>query len=146
VRARRAAVAAAVAALVAAGGGCGGDDGGDSPPAPEAAGAAVTGFSRALGSGDGETACGLLTSGARAAFIKRVETIAGTRDCATAMMRVHDAAGAEVNEALSTATVSGVQVNGDSATAKLTAGGHATSVSLQKQDGDWKLTGVPGIQ
>jgi hypothetical protein len=146
VRARRAAVAAALAALVVAAGGCGGDDGGDSPPAPEAAGVVVTEFSRALGSGDGEKACGLLTSGARAAFIKRVETLAGTKDCATALTRVHDAAGAEVNEALSTATVSDVRVNGDSATAKLTAAGHATSVSLQKEDGDWKLTGVPGIQ
>jgi hypothetical protein len=131
--------------LVVAGtllGGCGG--GGKKVPDTQAAGAAVTGFAKAFGSGDGKTACDLLTPAARAAFVKRVQGLATTRDCATGMVKVHDAAGADVNAAFSAATVSNVKVTGDSATATLTASGHSTSVSLARQGGKWRLNGVPG--
>jgi hypothetical protein len=130
---------AIAAALIAAG--CGGG----APPSPEAAGAAVTGFSKAFGAGDGAKACGLLTSAAQAAFAKRVQALAPTSDCPTAIKRVHDAAGPQVTRALAAAKVSAVKVNGNSATATLTAAGHSTSVGLTRQDGSWKLTGVPGI-
>jgi Tfp pilus assembly protein PilW len=123
--------------------GCGG--GGGSTPGPAAAGAAVTGFSRAFGAGDGAKACGLLTSAAQAAFVKRVQVLAPTSDCPTAIKRVHDAAGTQVTGALAAAKVSAVKVNGNAATATLTAAGHSTTVGLAMQDGAWKLTGVPGI-
>ena len=41
--------------------------------------------------------------------------------------------------------MSDVKVAGSTATAQLTASGHATTVTLSKQDGAWKLNGVPGI-
>jgi hypothetical protein len=61
------------------------------------------------------------------------------------MTKVHDEAGDDVNQAFQTATVSHVKVTGGSATATLTASGHSTAVGLAEQDGEWKLTGVPGI-
>jgi hypothetical protein len=110
-----------------------------------AAGAAVTGFSRALGAGNGAQACGLLTTAAQAAFVRRVQALGPTRDCPAAIKRVHDAAGSQVSAAFSLATVSDVRVTGNSATALLTASGHSTLVRVAKQDGRWKLTGVPGL-
>ena len=42
------------------------------------------------------------------------------------------------------ATVSGVKVDGDTATASLVAGGHTEEVTLERQDDDWLLTKAPG--
>jgi hypothetical protein len=122
--------------------GCGG---GKQVSDPEAARTALTSFTKAFGTGDGKKACDLLTTAARAAFLKRVQALVPTRDCATAIRKVHDAAGAEVNSALAAATVSSVKVSGNTAIAMLTASGHTTSVALAKQGGSWKLTGFPGI-
>ena len=134
----------ALVLLVAlAAGGCGG---GNASPDPEAARSAVSGFVKAFGAGDGGKACDLLTSTAQAAIVKRVKVLAAASDCPTAIERLHDAAGSEVAGAFASAKVSDVRVTGDSATAQLTAEGHSTPVSLTKEDGDWKLTGVPGIQ
>jgi hypothetical protein len=131
-----------VAALVASG--CGG--GGGSTNDPQAAGAAVTAFAKAFGAGNGQKSCGLLTSDAQAAFVKRVQTLAPTRDCATAIVRVHAAAGAQVAAAFSAAKVVGTpQVKGGSATVTLSAAGHSTVVVLKKQGGAWKLAAVPGL-
>lgn len=137
---RRAAVAAIVVLLAGCGGG-----GGQRVPDEDAASAAVLGFSKAFGAGKGEEACDLLTDDARAAFLKRVQTLITTDDCATAMTKVHDEAGDDVNEAFQSATVSNVEVNGGSASVTLTASGHSTTVGLADQDGEWRLTGVPGI-
>jgi hypothetical protein len=140
VGAREAAVGAAAALAVL--GGCGG---GGKVPDPDAARSAVSHFAKAFGGGDGKAACDLLTKAAQAAFVKRVQVLAATKDCPAAMAKVHAAAGADVNAALSAATVSNVKVAGATATATLTASGHSTSVNLAKQDGVWELTGVPGI-
>jgi hypothetical protein len=138
-------MARAVAVLAAAAfvlGGCGG---GKSVPAPEAASQAVTGFAKAFGGGDGQKACDLLTPAARTAFLKKSHTVAPTTDCAVAMRRIHDLAGASVTQPLAAATVSDVKVTGATASALLTANGHSTSVYLAKQGDSWKLTGVPGL-
>jgi hypothetical protein len=105
----------------------------------------VLGFAKAFGSGKADEACALLTGDARTAFLRRVQTLVPTRECAVAMKRVHDEAGSNVTQAFATATVSNVKVNGGSATATLTAAGHSTSVGLAQQGGKWRLTGVPGI-
>jgi hypothetical protein len=139
-----AAGAAALALAVAALTGCGGGE--PKVPDSKAAGDAVTGFAKAFASGDGAKACDLLTTGARAAFVKRAQTATGSKDCAGAMKRVHDLAGSSVTGPFATATVSGVKVSGATATATLTAAGHSATVNLAVQDGAWKLTGVPGIQ
>lgn len=144
-RASRAAVACAVAAAVASGcGGGGGGDGGEAAPAPDAVRSAVTGFARAFAAGDGRRSCARLTPAAQAAFLKRVRKLAPAGDCATAIARLHDAAGSQVTQAFATAAVGAVEVAGTTATARLTASGHATTVRLVKQGGDWKLAAVPG--
>ena len=133
--------AAIILAAALAIGGCGGggsDSGGD----PKAA---VEGFAKAFGAGDGKQACDLLTPAGRTAFLKRVRTLAGTNDCPTAIKRVHDAAGAQVTGAFASAKVSAVKVSGSTGTATLTAAGHSTTVRLAKEGGAWKLEGVPGI-
>jgi hypothetical protein len=123
--------------------GCGG---GSEQPDPDAARSAVSDFAEAFGAGDGGKACDLLTSTAQAAIVQRVKVLVAATDCPTAIQRLHDAAGSQVTSAFAAAKVTDVQVKGDTATARLTSSGHSTSVALMKQGGDWKLTGVPGIQ
>jgi hypothetical protein len=124
-------------------GGCGG--GGQKVPDSDAARAAVLGFSKAFGAGKGDVACALLTADARAAFLKRVQALVPTKDCAVAMTTVHDQAGADVNQAFTNATAGNVKVKDGAAAVTLTASGHSTTVGLAKEGGSWKLTGVPGI-
>jgi hypothetical protein len=106
----------------------------------------VTSFAKALGAGDGRRSCALLTSGAQAAFLKRVQALVPTRDCPTAIERIHAAAGAQAAAAFSAAKVIGTpRVRGDSATVILSAAGHSTTVAVKKQGGAWKLAAVPGL-
>jgi hypothetical protein len=129
----------AAAALVS---GCGG--GGDKPPDQEQVTTAVTDFAHAFGKGDGKKACELLTDSARNTFVTRIASLVGTRDCAEAIAKLPGLAGPNVTGPFQTATVSKVTVTGDNATAVLTAAGHSAQVMLQKADGDWLLTQVPG--
>jgi hypothetical protein len=133
------ALGAVLIALVLTASGCGGKS--DS----EAARAAVTGFTKAFGKGDGAKACKLLTPAARDAFLKRVKVLTGTSDCAKALKGVHDAAGRQVTDAFEAAKVSDVEIKGSNATAKVTASGASTTVGLKKQGDKWLLTGVPGV-
>jgi hypothetical protein len=128
-----------LAALLTAG--CGGSD---KPPDREQVSTAVTSFAHAFGKGDGAQACKLLTPGARDAFVARIAALVGTRDCAEAIGKLPGLAGANVTGPFQTAKVNGVSVSGDNATATLVAGGHSAQVRLQKRDGDWLLTHVPG--
>jgi hypothetical protein len=125
-------------------GACGGG-GAKAKPDPEAAADAVTGFTKAFAAGDGAKACDLLTSAAAAAFVKRAQVSTGARDCPTSMKRVAELAGSSVTDPLSKATVGEVKVTGDRAATTVTASGHSTAVTLSKEDGAWKLNGVPGI-
>lgn len=143
-RSRLAAALATLMVLAALVGGCGGGSA-KAPSDAEAASAAVRGFATAFGTGKGGDACDLLTKDAQAAFLRRVQDLVRTSDCATAMTKVHDEAGSDVTQAFATATVSAVHVSGTTGMATLTASGHSTTVGLVKQGGDWKLTGVPGI-
>lgn len=134
-------LSAVVLAAVLAG--CGG---GETPKSDsEAAAGAVTSFTRAFAAGDGAKACSLLTPAAATAFVKRAQNATGARDCPTSLKRVHDLAGSSVTGPLATAAVGRVDVKGDTATTTVTASGHSTPVTLSKQDGAWKLNGVPGV-
>jgi hypothetical protein len=137
---RRAASAGAVAILVLAG--CGGN--GDAPPDAEQVDTIVADYAHAFGGGDGERACELLTPDAREAFVKRVSSVVGTTDCAEAMAKLQSFAGPNVTGPFEEATVNGVEVDGDRATAELVAGGHSEKVTLEKVDGEWLLTRAPG--
>jgi hypothetical protein len=131
---------AVLAVLVAGCGGGSGDKGSD----PKQVATAVTDFAHAFGKGDGAKACALLTPGARDAFVARISSLVGTRDCADAIGKLPAVAGANVTGPFQTATVDTVKVTGNNATARLIAGGHSAQVTLQKRDGDWLLTRVPG--
>ena len=137
---KRATSALVAMALAIAGCGGGSDKGSDQ----EQVTAAVTDFAHAFGKGDGSKACDLLTPGARDAFVTRIASLVGTSDCSEAIGKLPAVAGANVTGPFQTATVDSVKVNGDSATARLNAGGHSATVTLQKRDGDWLLTHVPG--
>jgi hypothetical protein len=137
---KRASSALAVLALLVTGCGGGGDKGSDQ----EQVTAVVTDFAHAFGKGDGAKACKLLTPGARDAFVSRISTLVGTRDCESAIGKLPAVAGANVTGPFQTAKVDGVKVTGGTATARLTAAGHSAEVTLQKRDGDWLLTRVPG--
>ncbi len=132
----------ALLALAIALAGCGG--GGSKGSDQQQVTTAVTDFAHAFGDGDGKTACSLLTPGARDAFVARIASLVGTRDCAAAIGKLPAVAGVNVTGPFRTAKVDAVTVKGDTATARLTAAGHSAQVSLQKRDGDWLLTGVPG--
>jgi hypothetical protein len=139
---RAAAVSCAVAASVVLAAGCGGS--GDRSDDPDAVTRAVTDYAHAFGSGDGGKACGLLTPGARDSFVKRVSSLVGTSDCAEAISKLQSVAGPNVTGPFQDATVSGARVTGDKASAELKAGGAAKTVSLERRDGKWLLTRVPG--
>lgn len=138
----KAASCALVALVVLAAAGCGG--GGSKGSDQQQVTTAVTDFAHAFGKGDGKTACSLLTPAARNAFVSRISTLVGTRDCAQAIGKLPSVAGPNVTGPFQTAKVDSVKVNGNSASARLTAAGHSAPVTLQKQDGNWLLAHVPG--
>ncbi|MEA2427977.1 MAG: hypothetical protein QOF37_1605 [Thermoleophilaceae bacterium] len=105
---------------------------------------AVTEFAHAFGKGDGKKACAKLTPAARITFVSRIESIVGTRDCAEAIGKLPALAGANVTGPFQTAKVDSVKVSGDTATARIIAAGHSAPVSLQRSNGEWLLTRVPG--
>jgi hypothetical protein len=105
----------------------------------------VTNFVKAFGAGDGKTACTLMSQEAQAAFVQQVGGPLRTNDCASAVAAAHGEAAAELNLDFSGASVTKVKVNGDSATAVVTAHGRSLPANLSKAGGSWKLTGVPGL-
>ena len=142
---RASALLAAPLAVALIASGCGGHGtSAKAVPDSAAAEAAVAGFAKAFAAGDGASACDLLTPAARAAFVKRVQKLVSSSDCATGIKRIHDDAGQQVTSAFATATVGAVKVAGATATAELRASGHSTIVHLAKQGGSWKLTALPG--
>jgi len=134
-------LATAVAALALAG--CGGGDENDAPD-PEQVTEVATDYAHAFGDGDGERACELLTPGAQDAFVERVSSLVGTRDCPEAVSKLQAVAGPNVTGPFREATVDGVKVTGDKATARINAGGSSEQVTLEQRDGEWLLTKAPG--
>ena len=102
--------------------------------------------------GDGKTACSLLTpDGQRqleALVVKRANGLIASRpSCTDAVSLVHSFAGSKLLNALSTARVARVKVNGDNATAQVVDGTAFApqTVSLAKVGGAWRIAGVPGV-
>jgi hypothetical protein len=125
--------------------GCGGGGGGSSSSSSDDVRAVTENFVKAFGAGDGKTACTLMTPGGQAAFVKQVGGPLGVRDCAKAVEAAHGEAGAELNLDFSGASVKSVTVNGDAATAVVSAGKRSLAAKLSNAGGSWKLTGVPGL-
>ena len=134
--------ALAVAAVAVALSGCGGSS---SSSDPSDVRDSVTNFVQTFGAGDGKGACALMTPQAQAAFVKRVGGPLNVKDCAGAVAAAHGEAAAQLNLDFAGASVTKVQVNGDSATATVTAGSRSLPANLSKADGSWKLTAIPGL-
>jgi len=109
-------------------------------------------YLRAQTSGDGQTACSLLTGAAQ----RQLETLvlqAGnglltTRpSCQDAVGLVRAVAGAKLLNALSKAQIAQVQVQGNDATAEIIDGAAfgQQQVSLQRSGSTWQIAGVPAL-
>jgi len=115
-------------------------------------GQVVRSYLSAQTQGDGQTACSLLTPGGQrqleALVVKRANgLITAQPSCADAVSLVHSFAGSKLLNALSTARVGQVKVNGDNATAQVADGAVFTpqTVSLAKVGTAWRIAGVPGL-
>jgi ketosteroid isomerase-like protein len=131
--------AAAVAAATLLFSACGGSGGGDSEDAKVAA--VVRDYFKAFAAGDGKQACEQLGAETRV----KLEKETGAKDCAAAI----GAAAKEPDvkrftKELGDVKVLEVEVDGSNATAKVRAIGQTTTVPLQKEDGDWRITGAAG--
>jgi hypothetical protein len=137
---RGARAATALAALAVAG--CGGG-GGDEATAVRST---VQRYVDAFVNGDGAKACSLMTARTRRTFVNDSKPLTHTDDCATATGSVRAAAGQKAIDDLRRARISAVKVNGDRATARLTAGAGQSVATLSKEGGDWKVSSAPGAK
>jgi hypothetical protein len=123
-----------------------------SPPRSQTVVQVLRSYLRAQVAGDGETACSLLTTGAQQRLVTLVQQAAGgtltTRpSCQDAVALVAAVAGAKLLDALASARIAHVKVQGTDATAELldgTAFGQQ-QVSLKRLDGAWRISGVPSL-
>ncbi len=144
----RSAVAAIVAVAVA---GCGSSS--KPPPAgQQEVKQVLRSYLHAQTSGDGQTACSLLTSAAQGQLETIVQKASNglltTRPtCQDAVRLVRAVAGASVLGALATAQITNVQVQGNTATAEISDGTvfAQQQVTLQRSGSSWKIAGVPGL-
>ena len=109
-------------------------------------------YLRAQTSGDGQTACSLLTDAAQ----RQLETLvlqAGNGllttppSCQDAVGLVRAVAGAKLLNALSKAQIAQVRVQGNDATAEIIDGAAfgQQQVSLQRSGSTWQIAGVPAL-
>jgi hypothetical protein len=136
---RGAAIASVAVAVVL--GGCGG--GNDDAAAVKST---VRAYLDAFVKGDDARTCSLMTAKTRAEFVKGARPLAKTDDCARATAAVRAAAGGKAIEALRSARISDVTVNGNSASAKLTASSGQSIATLTKEGGKWKVSSTLGSQ
>ena len=136
---RRAAIAAMALALAVAGCGGGNDDAAQVK-------STVRAYLDAFVKGDDARTCSLMTAKTREAFVKGARPLAKTDDCAKATRAVRAAAGTKAIDALRSARISDVTVNGNSASAKLTASSGQSIATLTKEGGKWKVSTTLGSQ
>jgi hypothetical protein len=113
---------------------------------------AVRSYLQAQTSGDGQTACALLSASGQEQLISLVmqegKGLVTTKpSCVDAVMLIKAVAGRQIIAALEDAQVEDVQIMSDHATAQVVDGMAFPSqqVSLQKVGGAWKIANVPGL-
>jgi hypothetical protein len=134
VRVAGAFAAAAVLALA----GCGG--GGDAADVK----ATVRSYLDAFVKGDDAKTCALMTAKTREDFVRGARPLARTDDCAKATSAVRAAAGSKAVDAMRDARISDVKVEGDTASAKLTASSGQSIATLKKDGGEWRVSSTLG--
>ncbi|HWK19126.1 MAG TPA: hypothetical protein VNR66_16895 [Solirubrobacteraceae bacterium] len=142
-----ASVAVGVLSLAAAG--CGSSS--SAPSAEQQVKQVLHNYLSAQASGDGQTACALLTPTAQSQLVGAVVKagkglLSATTSCSDAVGLVRAVAGAQVLAALKAAKIGQVQVHGSSATAEVTGGTvfGRQQVRLVKSS-TWMIDGVPGL-
>jgi len=141
---------AAIVAIAVAG--CGSSHKSPAPTGQQQVEQVLRSYLHAQTSGDAQTACSLLTDAAQ----RELETLvlhAGNGllttlpSCQDAVGLVRAVAGSKLLQALSTAQVTQVRVQGNHATAEITDGTAfgQQQVSLDRTGNTWKIAGVPGL-
>jgi Domain of unknown function (DUF4878) len=106
---------------------------------------AVRGYIQAVLDDNGKAACALLTADAARVFVEKVRAQTQTSDCATAFKQEAATLKDDEKAIYRSAVLSGVTVNGDTATVTVKFTGVNKDIRLKKQNGDWKIdTGPAG--
>jgi hypothetical protein len=97
-------------------------------------------YLKAVTSGEGDTACEMVTEATK----KNIER--GGRSCAETISSLNMGPGKSVLEAFKDADIENIKLNGDRGTADIKVKGLTQKTNLRKEDGTWKLdtTGVAG--
>ena len=150
-RATRHARTAAAAILAVAVAGCGSSR----TPAPteqQQVKQVLRSYLRAQTSGDGQTACSLLSNAAQRQLEALVlqagkGLLRAPPSCQDAVGLVRAVGGAKLLNGLANAQISRVRVQGDKATAQVVDGTAFSpqQVSLQRSGSSWRITGVPAL-
>jgi hypothetical protein len=105
---------------------------------------AVRAYLDAFVKGDDAKTCSLMTASTRREFVKGARPLARTDDCAKATAAVRAAAGPKAVAAMRDARISDVRVDGQSATAKLTASSGQSIATLRREGGEWRVSSTLG--
>jgi hypothetical protein len=148
---KRTSMLAAVAVMAAAG--CGSSHKKATPSQEQQVRQVLRSYLQAQTSGDGQTACSLLTGAAQTQLetlvLQAGKGLITTRpSCPDAVGLVHAVAGQKLLAALASARIGQVQLQGDQASAEVIDGTTfgQQRVSLQRSGGTWKITGVPNLR
>ena len=107
--------------------------------------AAIQGYLDAFVSQDGGAACELLTPTVQDAFLEAVKAALPDADtCEEAFTAAAGQAGDAGTEAIGSAKIGTITVNGDSAEGALEVLGTSVPIMLERIDGEWKIANMPG--
>lgn len=104
---------------------------------------AVRNYIQAVLDDDGRAACNLLTADAAKAFVDKVKAQLKTSDCATAFKTEAGTLNEEEKAVYRSAVLKGVTINSDKAIVTVQFTGASKDISLQKVNGDWRISTGP---
>jgi Domain of unknown function (DUF4878) len=104
---------------------------------------AVRNYIQAVLDDNGKAACDLLTGDAAKQFVDKVKAQVKTADCATAFKTEAGTLTEDEKAVYRSAVLKGVTINGDKAITTVQFTGVSKDISLQKVNGDWKISTGP---
>ncbi|HEX6493189.1 MAG TPA: hypothetical protein VF112_06730 [Candidatus Dormibacteraeota bacterium] len=133
---RRWALALAAVAAASLLGGCGQSD-------SDKIKDAVRNYIQAVLDDNGKAACDLLTADAAKQFVEKVKDQVKSTDCATAFKTEAGTLKDDEKAVYRSAVLKGVTINGDKALVTVQFTGVNKDISLEKMNGDWKISTGP---
>jgi len=103
----------------------------------------VRNYIQAVLDDNGKAACDLLTSAAAKQFVDKVKAQVKSADCATAFKTEAGTLTDEEKAVYRSAVLKGVTINGDKAITTVQFTGVSKDISLEKANGDWKISTGP---